>query len=215
MKAILTYAILCLCCFFMMSCADKSVSQSGIEHVQLDNSLTVPITQSSPTFFFNSTNHTPVQEDVVGFLTALLQSDYGIRLANTAAEADYVVNLEIESFRIVGKVDAPIDAATLALPILLTTASGAQLGSNIYGLEGSLYGAGIGLLAGLSIGLLAQEGEYTVWQMVVQVNIEHDEENFESRIDARVQGENMDGRQAAAELEFKVASAITKAFVKE
>ncbi len=204
---------LCLSCMFLVSCAGKNIDAPA--HVDLENPLIIPITHENPSFYIISSNKTAAREDIKGLLTALLQSDYGIRLADSAAEADYVVRLTVETFHTAGRTEAPVDAASLALPIIASAAGGAQIGAEIDGGEGALYGAGIGLVVGLGIGLLTQDGDHIIWRMTAQVDVEHKGESFTSRIDARVQDEYMDAAQAALALEDKVARAIAQAFRKE
>ncbi len=213
MKKSKLFISLCFLCMFLASCGSKNTASSG--HVQLENPLVIPINQEEPTFYILSTNKTAAREDIKGLLTALLQSDYDIRLADSPYDADYVVNLTVETFQTIGRTEAPLDTASLALPIIVTAAGGAQVGAEVSGGEGALYGVGIGLVVGLGIGLLTQDGDHILWQMTTHIDVEHKGESFISRIDARVQGENMNASEAAIALEDKVARAIVQAFKKE
>ncbi len=209
------YILTILCCFSILSgCASKS-SSIDISKATLENPLQIPLDAHGLKVYITSKNSTHATEDIDGLLLALLQSEYGMHMADTKNDANYIIELEVESFANIGTVDTPIDVVDVALPALVGAGTGAQIGSSIDGGEGALIGAGIGAATGIGIGLLSSGAEQNVWQMIVNINInDKADESFTTRIHAQSQGEDMSAQEAAHALENEVAWTIVRAFKK-
>ncbi len=197
------YVSIILCfCILSVGCASKNIT-TNMSKATLENPLHIPLTKSVNKVYIISKNITRAKEGVDGLLLALLQSEHSMSLANNASQADYTIRLEVESFAKIGTVDTPMDASDVALPPLIGTTSGTQIGSS----DESRGGA--------SIGMLSANGEQEVWQMVVDVDVEDKEgETFTTRVTAQSQGTSMDANEAAEALENEVAWTIVRAFKK-
>ncbi len=200
-----------LACLFLTACGSKA----DMSTASLENPLLIPLIEESSVFVTSNTI-TQARVDVAGTLLAFLQSEYDMRMADSAAGADYAIHLTIENFAHVKTDSNSVNAADVFLPALIGAVTGAQLGFDVGDGTGLAVGAGVGAVTGAGIGYAASGSQSrSHWQMLVSVDItdKHDE-SFMTRVDARVEGDDMDAQEAAQALEIEVAMAILKAFQK-
>ncbi len=212
MKHIASILILCFCCTLLGACAGLS-GGSATGSSEVDLPLSLPLAQNS-TVFIQTENTFDIDLDLDGLVLALLQSEYGVRLADSARDADYSIVLIVESFEQTDVTDVPIDVKETALLGLAGVATGAGVGSSINGGEGAAWGAGIGALAGIGIGLLHNAGqERFLWEMVVTVDIRDPEgETHVREVFAEVEDQGMMQGDAIIALEDEVAWAVVDMF---
>ncbi len=200
-----------LCCFLLTACGSKA----DMSTASLENPLFIPLVEDS-SLFVSSTNLTQARVDVAGTLLAFMQSEYDMHMADSAAVADYAIHLTIENFSHIQTDSQNINAADVFLPALIGAVAGAQLGHDVGSGTGLAVGASLGAVTGAGIGYVASGSTNREhWQMHVSVDItDKDGESFMTRVNARVEGDDMDAAEAAQALEIEVAMAIIKAFQK-
>lgn len=212
-----------LCCL-LFACAGRGDIHSGVHS---NPALELPPLLPSDRLWVdaqNSTESTGVAENLRNVLVAFLQSDAGIRIAESEAAADYILQVHILQVGLSGSMPMDMDFAEG----MGSAASGAMLGLGIGGAispEGAGWGAGAGLLVGLGIGYASTASDNEdIWTMQADIQlkkIKNMKNSVEvqptapSKMEVSVQGANLDRERAIPALEDALAQEIAKHFIKE
>ncbi len=81
-----------------MGCASKNINTIDVSRATLENPLHIPLHNQNSKVSIISKNTTHAKEDIDDLLLALLQSEHGMRLAQSPAQADFTIYLDIENF---------------------------------------------------------------------------------------------------------------------
>ncbi len=215
MKKLFLFPMLCFCLLLSACGAEQSSSSAPPTSAQAGASFTVPLKTDSPYIFIEVKNTTAMQGDLRGTVLALMQSEYGAMAADTAAEADYIIHVDIHAFHQLGSESRSASTAEVAIPAVAGAALGAQIGGSFSG-KGGLVGAGIGLVAGVMLGSATGGEEVLVWQAQMQLKVQDRQgKNYASKLMPQAKGQNMDALTAAANIENTAAWSVVRAFKKE
>lgn len=212
-------SVLLMCCF-AAGCATGSHGGWGNSvHTELSRPLRIGAVAADPRIYVDVTGEAHAAPDLQSLLTALLQSDAGARLADSAGEAEYVVRVRVLE---AGLSDSRAVGMSLKEGVgsaLFGTLAGVTVGGAVGGRTGASWGAGIGVLLGLGVGLAENaDNRAYVWSMIADVGITRktpSEQTWESRVAATVDGVNLNREEALPALEDGVAREIVRAFTAE
>ena len=162
-----------------------------------------------------------VGDDLQSLLLALLQSDRGVRIADSAAKADVVIKVHVREARITDRKAVGLSLSEAARPALVGTLGGTVVGGAIGGRKGAAWGAGAGLLLGLGYAW-AENSDNTqdVWALIADVTLTRQKsgakgQESQSRIAVTGDGVNLNRDAALSALEDCLAQEIVKAFTLE
>ncbi len=215
MKKLFILPLWCFC-LLLGACAG---SQSASPHASLPASSTselhVPGVPSQPLIFVEVVNATKMQEDLAGTVALLMQSEYGAQKADSVGQADYHIHITIDAFGQAGSETSSPSTSQMVLPGLAGAALGAQVGGAFSG-NGTLVGAGIGLVAGLSLGSMSGTEELLVWYVNAVVKVTDKKKKvYSATLRPQEKGENMSAQVASASLENTLAWSVVRAFAKD
>lgn len=217
------FFVVSLCCM-LFACAGKGDIQTGVHS---NPALELPPLSSTDTIWVhvqNSTESTGIDENLRTALTVFLQSDAGLRIAESEAAADYILRVNILQVVLSGSMPMDMDFTEG----IGSATSGALLGLGIGSAispQGAGWGAGAGVLVGLGIGYVSTTGDNEdIWTMQADIqlqsakNIQHGsgvQPAAPSQLEVSVQGTNLDRERALPALEDALAQEIAKYFIKE
>lgn len=212
-------SVLLICCFAAGCATGVRGGQGNSARTELSQPLRIGTVAADPYIYVDVTGDAHVAPDLQSLLTALLQSDVGARLADSAGEAEYVVRVRVLE---VGLIDSKSVGMSLKEGVgstLFGTLAGVAVGGAVGGRTGATWGAGIGALLGLGVGL-AENADNTayVWSLITDVGITRKarpEQALESRVAATIDGVNLNREDALPALEDGVAREIVRAFTAE
>ncbi len=164
--------------------------------------------------FIRVNNQTQVQEDLVGTVYALLQSEIQAEQANSIGEADYDINILLERFAQV-PLGSSSGLSNAFVPSLMGTSVGASVGALIGVNDGALIGAGIGLVTGFTVGFTSEPngGHNYAWQLDAFVTIrDKDGQTFRKRISHSVPAQNLSMYDSASAVFNNLAWSIVRSF---
>lgn len=215
--------VVSLCCC-LSACAGRGTLQTEVH-----SNPVLDLPQLSPPDSLwvsvqNSTESADSGESLQAVLVAFLQSDAGIRMADSEAAADYILRVNILQAGLTGTMPMDMDIAEG----LGSATAGAMLGfgvGNAVSPDGAAWGAGAGLVLGLGIGYAstANDNEDT-WTMLADVQVQRttnvkNSSNIhpiaQSHMEATVYGTNLTRERAIPSLEDALAQEIAKYFKKE
>lgn len=112
-----------------------------------------------------------VGQDVRSLLVALLQSDKGLSVADSAAAAAGTVRVDILQMGLTSSEKVQFDTAQGFGVGLTGAVLGLGIGSGVGGRDGALWGAGLGLALGFTAGGAAGGGSADTWALLADVQI--------------------------------------------
>ena len=150
-----------------------------------------------------------------GTLTALLQSDRGLLLADSTADADYVVRVELLAPDVTGYKEADVEAGDVVAPLLV----GALGGTAVGGRGGAAWGAGLGAALGLGVAWASNHDKTNaIFTLHADVSIlrktgQGAPKEYTSRMTANAEVQNNNPPETAIPiLESTLAAEIVRAF---
>ena len=225
-KMLLTWLLICCC--GLSACAARSGAPGSVSATALSAPALEPLpVPAGASLFVECEDKSGAGVDLQGILMALLQSDRGMRVADAASTADYVVRVTVVQAGLVNSQVVGMALADAAGPALLGTLGGAAVGGAVGGRSGMGWGAGIGLLVGLGSGYAGNHDNtaYT-WALITDVRIsapplaagktgtkaDRQRRELASRVTATADGVNLNREDALPALESSVAQEIVRAF---
>lgn len=113
----------------------------------------------------------PPARDFSSLLSASLQSERGLRIAETAKEADATVRIHIRDIFIIDTTRRLASPGTAFGRGATGTLLGATIGSLVGGNEGALWGAAGGAVLGLGVAVGESGGTRNIWAMKADITI--------------------------------------------
>ncbi len=215
MKKLFMLPLYCLCLMLVACGGAQSPSPQASSPTSAPSVLHVPEVKASPSIFVEVVNTTKMQEDLAGTIALLMQSEHGAQRADSAAQADYHIHVTIDGFGQAGSETQSPSTGEMLLPGLAGAALGAQVGGAFSG-NGTLVGAGIGLVAGLSLGSMGSSEELLVWYANSHVKVTDKEKKmYSATLRPQEKGKNMSAQAASASLENSLAWSVVRAFAKD
>lgn len=211
-----------LCCLLLAGCAmhHGRGMQTSAEGVPALQKLSLPTGASMYLEVTSSAGH-DVSGDLHSLLTALLQSDKGLHIADSAAQADVQVQVHVLQANRTSSSAVGMSLSQAAGPALVGTLGGAMVGGAVGGRSGAAWGAGAGLLLGLGLGW-AENSDNTkdVWALIADVTILRKKsgkniQETKSRIAVAGDGVNLNREAALSALEDRLAQEIVNVFTLE
>ena len=209
---------LCLLAFSLLvlaGCAGRSADNTPLDAGATP--LDVPGPTKGKSFFL--VNSSPAKYDTGGLnitLTAFLQSDAGMNIADSAKEADYTIDVAVQHIGRAAPRSGGVGLGDVAAPTLLGTLGGVVVGGAVGARTGAAWGAGIGALLGMGYGV-ATGGKHGAvgWQMSASVGVSpKGKAPATATLIARAETDEIDQEAATPMLETDLAQQIARSFAR-
>lgn len=210
---------LCLLAFSLLTlagCAGRSADNAPLEAGATP--LDVPGPTKGKSFFL--INSSPAKYDSGGLsitLTAFLQSDAGMNIAESAKEADYTIDVAVQHIGRAAPRSSGVGLGDVAAPTLLGTLSGLVVGGAVGSRTGAAWGAGIGALLGVGYGVATGGGKRGAvgWQMSASVGVSpKGKAPATATLVAHAETDEADQEAATPMLETDLAQQIARSFAR-
>lgn len=210
---------LCLLAFSLLvlaGCAGRSTNNAQLETGATP--LEVPGPTKGKSFFL--INSSPAKYDTAGLdvtLTAFLQSDAGMRVAESEKEADYTIDVAVQHIGRAAPRSGGVELSAVVAPALLGTVSGVIVGGAVGARAGAAWGAGIGALLGVGYGVATGGDKRGAvgWQMIAGVGVSpKGKAPATATLVVRAETDDIPQEAATPMLETELAQQIVRSFVR-
>lgn len=155
-------------CLLVAGCAGKTAAGEGGGTIQ--GLFPYPASQNESVYVTVSGGTRDFNDDLSSLVVASLQSDLGLYPADSARDADILIDVAVRDIYVAAIGGKKINGGRALANTAMATTLGLAIGSIAGDREGALVGAGIGAVVGLGVTAMDADSSYT-WQLDADVTM--------------------------------------------